>query len=116
MPSFDTERLSENLSDSGACLVGGFFVIWTAFAGFCFVFGIAFILAVIGLTIWALMTGQVGNNPWVFFAIAVPTMVAYQWVSWRFFRFGLAVLRANARGGDPFDADGRPKKLYSESD
>lgn len=112
----DPKRLTDNLSPQGALSVRWFFMLWAAFAGFCFVFGILFTLVVVGLTIWSGLNGQLGGNPVVFFAFFVPFMLVYKFGAWRFFRFGRGVLREYARRDDPFDADGQPKHAPTGTD
>ena len=113
----DRERLTEDLPPAGACVVVGFVGCLTAFAGFCFVFGILFTLVVVVFGVWALLIGVPQNgNPLVFFAIVIPMMIAYEYVSWRFFWFGWRVLRGDPRRDDSFDPDGKPRRPQSEAE
>ncbi len=116
MTASDRERTPEEPPPAVALLFFGFVVVWTVLAGFFFMFGIVFSLLMVGLTSRALLNGQPAGNLWPFFAIAVPMMIVYQWVSWRFFRVGLAFLRGNSRRHDPFDANGKPKQSPTEAD
>jgi hypothetical protein len=112
----DPKQLTDKLSPQGARSTRWFFTLWTAFAGFCFVFGILFSLGIIGLTIWGGLNGQLGGNPLTFYAIFVPFMIVYEFVAWLFYRFGRGVLRELARRDDPFDADGQPRPASTGTD
>jgi hypothetical protein len=74
-------------------VLGALFLVgFTAFSGFCFVFGIAFTLLVLVLTVLAAIeNGVIAGG--VFWAIFPPVIVAFEYVSWRFFWFGLSFLR-----------------------